>query len=220
MRVKDTESGTVVWDDVNEEEEHPFHHPDPRFDEPIYEHEYGQEFLPNEEPQFDEDGFSPDEEECLLVRMALIGNTVQEAKQNEDGEDCMYSERNVSVDDDEVAFKSLLAKDGGVSMLGIGIPMAMIGGPSLSQKDSMGLFIDPRLSVFQINGDWHNQPINGEFEKEINIQKKVNILVCDKVICMHDHGTHVTAMCFENGIEAHGKYTFQQSSYSIARGSE
>ncbi|KAI7733922.1 hypothetical protein M8C21_032041, partial [Ambrosia artemisiifolia] len=34
-RVKETESGSVVWDDVNEEEEHPFRYPHHLFFEPI-----------------------------------------------------------------------------------------------------------------------------------------------------------------------------------------
>ncbi|KAJ0710992.1 hypothetical protein HanOQP8_Chr09g0318841 [Helianthus annuus] len=75
MRVKETESGTIVWDDENEEEEHPFCHPHPRILKPL-----GQDCLSEEEPIFDEDGIEPDEKECLLVREVLSGISAQGAE--------------------------------------------------------------------------------------------------------------------------------------------
>ncbi|KAJ0501688.1 hypothetical protein HanRHA438_Chr11g0505211 [Helianthus annuus] len=70
MRVKETESGTVIRDDVNEEEEYPFGHPHPRFYEPIY-----QESLTDDEPdssnivwdESDDEEESADEEVKTLV---------------------------------------------------------------------------------------------------------------------------------------------------------
>ncbi|KAJ0855839.1 hypothetical protein HanRHA438_Chr14g0677711 [Helianthus annuus] len=81
MRVKETESGTIVRDDVNEEEEHPFCHSHPRFPEP-----FGQDCFSEERPRFDKDGIEPDEEECLFVRRALSGVTIQEGEPIEDND--------------------------------------------------------------------------------------------------------------------------------------
>ncbi|MFS7920275.1 hypothetical protein Hanom_Chr03g00222601 [Helianthus anomalus] len=75
MRVKETESGTIFWDDENEEEEHPFYHPHPRILEPP-----GQDYLSEEEPIFNEDRIEPDEKECSLVREVLSGISVQGAE--------------------------------------------------------------------------------------------------------------------------------------------
>ncbi|GJX15991.1 hypothetical protein Tco_0216823 [Tanacetum coccineum] len=47
---KETKSRSVVWDDVNEEEEYPSFDSYPRFFEPIYPY-----FFPEDEPKFDED---------------------------------------------------------------------------------------------------------------------------------------------------------------------
>ncbi|KAJ0711542.1 hypothetical protein HanOQP8_Chr09g0325031 [Helianthus annuus] len=81
-RIKETESGRVVRNDVNEEEEHPFGHSHTRFHEPIY-----QECLSKDEPRFDEDGIIPDEEECMFVHQVLNGVTIHVNKQvkDEDG---------------------------------------------------------------------------------------------------------------------------------------
>ncbi|KAJ0580859.1 hypothetical protein HanHA300_Chr04g0134181 [Helianthus annuus] len=70
IRFKETESGTIVWDDVNEEGMHPFCYPHPWFYEPIY-----QEILSEEKPRFDEDAIEPDEEGCSLVQTLLDGTT-------------------------------------------------------------------------------------------------------------------------------------------------
>ncbi|KAJ0508896.1 hypothetical protein HanIR_Chr11g0522511 [Helianthus annuus] len=69
-RVMETESGPIVRDDVNEEEENPFGRYPPRFYEPVY-----QENLSEEEPRFDEDRIEFDEEECSLVQTILSGIT-------------------------------------------------------------------------------------------------------------------------------------------------
>ncbi|KAJ0705424.1 hypothetical protein HanPI659440_Chr14g0573311 [Helianthus annuus] len=78
MRVKETESETIVRDDVNEEEEYPFDHPHPRFNEPIY-----QESFSEDEPRFDVDGIEPDEEEYLWARQAVNGVPNREEEEKE-----------------------------------------------------------------------------------------------------------------------------------------
>ncbi|KAM0064772.1 hypothetical protein Hdeb2414_s0003g00106971 [Helianthus debilis subsp. tardiflorus] len=70
-RIKETESGRVVRNDVNEEEEHPFGRSHTRFHEPIY-----QECLSEDKPRFDEDGIIPDEEEYMFVHQVLNGVTI------------------------------------------------------------------------------------------------------------------------------------------------
>ncbi|XP_076886941.1 uncharacterized protein LOC143536957 [Bidens hawaiensis] len=62
----ETESSTVVWDEGDDGEEHPFSRHPPRFSEPIY-----SEGVSEDEPRFDEDGTTPDEEECLFVHKVL-----------------------------------------------------------------------------------------------------------------------------------------------------
>ncbi|KAM0062008.1 hypothetical protein Hdeb2414_s0004g00143001 [Helianthus debilis subsp. tardiflorus] len=78
MSKAETESSTVVWDEGDDGEEHPFEHHPPRFLEPIYEDEFGQECFLVDEPRFDEDVIEPDEEECLFIQMTLSGTTIQE----------------------------------------------------------------------------------------------------------------------------------------------
>ncbi|KAJ0546934.1 hypothetical protein HanIR_Chr08g0366431 [Helianthus annuus] len=74
-RVMETESRSIVRDDVNEEEENPFGRYPPRVYEPIY-----QESLWEDKPRFDEDGIEPDEEECSFVLEVHSGITILKEK--------------------------------------------------------------------------------------------------------------------------------------------
>ncbi|KAJ0477400.1 hypothetical protein HanRHA438_Chr13g0605811 [Helianthus annuus] len=103
-RVMETESGPIVRDDVNEEEENPFGRYPPRFYEPIY-----QENLSEEEPRFDEDRIEFDEEECSLVQMILSGITSRDDKAVKKINDHEYVKVSAAIFDDFVVGENTFA---------------------------------------------------------------------------------------------------------------
>ncbi|MFS7920278.1 hypothetical protein Hanom_Chr03g00222631 [Helianthus anomalus] len=72
-RIMETQSGPIVRDDVNEEEENPFGCYPPRFYKPTY-----QECMAENPLKFDTYGIEPNVEECAFVQKVFSGIAIQD----------------------------------------------------------------------------------------------------------------------------------------------
>ncbi|MFS7980611.1 hypothetical protein Hanom_Chr10g00941411 [Helianthus anomalus] len=164
-RIKETESGTIDWDDVNEEEEHPLCHTHPRFFEPIY-----QECLTDDEPD--------------------SSNIVWD--ESDDEEEAKYNDLNTPDNFDVFLIGEKLVEGGGV--IATGDPTVVTGSPTTSMGtqsqsmvipsfmpiDKLRLHVDPRFTGFQNGGDLIKSP------KLAHVQKRNDIKMGEYISVFRD----------------------------------